>query len=39
MGKAKKRVFVNRKNKANVLKTKKIIESNIEVLRKIEAKL
>ena len=36
MGKAKKRVFVNRKNRANILKAKKIIASNIEVLRKLE---
>ena len=36
MGQAKKRVFVNRKNRANILKSKKIRALTHEVLKKLE---
>lgn len=36
MGKAKKRVFINRKNRANILKAKKTRALTNDVLRKLE---
>lgn len=36
MGKAKKRVFITRKNRANILKAKKIRSLTNEVLKKLE---
>jgi len=39
MGKAKQRVFVRRKNKANMVKSRKIIAATQETLRKLYAEL
>ena len=39
MGKAMKLKRITRKNSANKLKTKKRIEKNIEVLKKIKSKI